>query len=481
MTRLSFVVPVYKVKPEIFEKHVKALRDQALKDFEVIWVLDGPSQTARAIIAKTMKDSQFAIHEIEHAGANAARNYGGARATGDILCFLDSDSVVEPGTSNLWVDQFDKHPEVGFIYSGYKWLNPSIPPLESEPFDPWTLRIRNYISGNFPMRRDLYPGWTEGLKSLQDWDMWLSLLEKAEGLGWDINKIGKFIPGYAFATAYPEAGSISGENCLPEVWLDRVNAVKTLHHLPKRKICVSSLQYRHDGLALAKLIDADYQDNPTAKPHDYESLVFVGVSPAISKQALVKQVLFWTCDDINEIWNSTSGKKIDATVELLNTCVTQYCEDREAKRLLTRWGFNVEINPMPLGAANIKPMPEARKWVVDNAGDYSPMISVIAQSVPDIQLDVIDGSTKLSDYRGLIHFFPDRTLSASVKRAHLMGRHVISNIQQPYCGFVDDKYDIERFIIESVDKIRELTDAPADPDAPGMYANSTKKLLEVCA
>ncbi len=481
MPKLSFVVPVFRPKPEVFEKHCKALAAQALTDWDVAFVLDGPSQEARKIIAKTMKDSQFAIYEVPHSGANAARNYGGARATGDYICFLDSDSVIEPGTSKLWVDQFEKFPEVGFVYSGYKWLDPSKPGYDSDAFDPWTLRIRNYISGNFPMRRSLYPGWTEGLKSLQDWDMWLSLLEKAQDSGWDINKVGKFIPGYAFATAYPEAGSISGENCRPEVWLDRVNAVKTLHHLPKRKICVTSVQYRHDGIALAKMIGADYQDNPTGKPHDYESLVFVGVSPEISKKSAQKQIVFWTGDDINEIWKATSGDKIDATVILLNACTTQYCEDREAKRLLDRWGFKTEIVPLPLGVPNIQPMPEARKWVVDNAGDYSPMISCIAQSLPDIELEVIDRATKLSDYRGLIHFFPDRTVSASVKRAHLTGRHVISNIQQPFCGFVDDKWDVEKFIVETVDKIRELTDKPADPDAPSMYANSTAKLLEVCA
>lgn len=480
MPRLSFIVPTYKPVPEVFEKCVKALAAQALTEWEAIFVLDGPSDTARKIIGKHMKDKAFSIVEITHSGAQAARNKGGELAQGDILCFLDSDCVLEPGASKMWIEQFDKKPEVGFIYSGYKFFGEKYA-LEGQPWDPWTLKVRNYISGCFPMRKVLYPGWTDGLKSLQDWDMWLSLVEKAESLGWDVNKLGLFVQGYAFSTSMPEAGSISGDGCRPEVWLDRVKAVKTLHGIEDKPICVASLSYRHDGIALAKMIGADYQDNPTDKPHNYKAIVYVGISPHIKRNSGLKQIVFWSGDDINEIWNSVSGKKIDSTAELLNSCCVQYCEDREAKRLLSRWGFNVEVMPLPLGAANVKPMPEEKTWVVDIAGDYSPMISVIAQSLPDIKLEMIDNATKLTDYRGLIHFFPDRTLSGSVKRAHLVGRHVVSNIQQPFCGFVDDKWDVEKFIVEAVDKIRELTGKDADSEAAAMYANSTAKLLEVCA
>ncbi len=480
MVRLSFIVPVFKPKPDVFEKHCKSLAAQALKEFEVIFVLDGPSQEARKIISKTMAGTSFNVIEIEHGGAQKARNAGAKYASGDLICFFDSDCVIEPGTSKMWVEQFDKRPEVGFVYSGYKFFGEKYA-IDSQTWDPWTLRVRNYISGCFPMRKALYPGWTEGLKSLQDWDMWLSLVEKAESLGWDVNKLGLFVQGYAFSTAMPEAGSISGEGCKPDVWLDRVKAVKTLHHLEDRKICVASMSYRHDGLALAKMINADYQDNPTDKPHNYKAIVYVGISPQIKRVAGVKQIVFWSGDDINEIWNSVSGKKIDSTAELINSCCVQYCEDREAKRLLSRWGFKVEVMPLPLGVANIKPMPEDKSWVVDIAGDYSPMISVIAQSLPDIKLEMIDSATKISDYKGLIHFFPDRTLSGSVKRAHLTGRHVVSNIQQPYCGFVDDKWDVEKFIVETVDKIRELTRKDAEPEAAEMYSASTAKLLEVCA
>ncbi len=326
MPRLSFVVPVFRPKLDIFKRHCESLRDQALEKWEAIFVLDGACPEAHAIINKVFKkDSRVKIAEIIHAGAQAARNHGGALAQGEFLCFFDCDCVIEPGAPAMWVEQFDKHPEIGFIYSGYKFFGDKYA-IESEPFDLFTLRIRNYISGCFPIRKTIYPGWTEGLKSLQDWDMWLSAIEMAKDQGLDVTRLGMYVPGYAFSTAMPDTESISGQGCAPEAWLGRLNAVKELHRLPKRDICVSSLQYRHDGLALARILDADYLDNPTDKPHEYKTLIQIGFSlggnsekhAAIFQDKGVKKFLFWTGDNINEMYNSVSFRQIDAMGRLLN-------------------------------------------------------------------------------------------------------------------------------------------------------------------
>lgn len=485
MPRLSFVVPVYRPKREVFERVVKALSVQALKDFDAIFVLDGPSDEARAVIAKA-KDKRFRIEEIPHSGAQAARNFGGTLATGDFLCFFDSDCVIEPGASQMWVEQFDKHPEVGFIYSGYKFFGEKYA-IESEPWDPWTLKVRNYISGCFPMRRELYPGWREGLKSLQDWDMWLTLLEVAEHRGYDLAKVGLFVRGYAFATAMPDPESISGQGCLPEVWLERVDAVKKAHGLKDRDVCVSSLQYRHDGIALAKLIGADYLDFPNDKPHRYKTIVQVGFSmgenvekhAAMFQEKGIKKVVFWTGDNINEIYNAVSFRQIDAMSQLLNDVASQYVEDKEAKRLMERAGFKVKILPIPLGKANVMPLPEVKKWAVDIAGAYSPVMAVIERSLPDIPLEMVGPATRISEYTGLLHFFPDRSRSNTIKRAQLTGRHVVSNVDEPFCGYTDDKGDVEKFVAEVVEKVRALSSQKPDPEAS--EAVSTKRVLSAVA
>ena len=487
--RLSFVMPVYEPKLDIFERCLKSLKVQALKDWELIIILDGPNSEAKTIINKIFKDDARAITiTIMHSGVQKARNTGATVIHGEFLCFWDADCIIEPGASQMWVEQFDKHPETIFIYSGYKFIGDRYA-IESEGWDPYTLRIRNYISTCFPMRKEFYPGWTEGLKSLQDWDMWLSVLEKAEEEGKDISKIGLFVKGYAFSTPMPDENSISGQGCKPENWLDRMDAVKKLHKLPERNICVCSLQYKHEGLALAKLISADYQDHPNDKPNRYKTIIQIGFSlgdncekhAAIFQQKDIKRIVFWTGENINEIWNAVSGCQIDAMATTLNQVATQYVEDKEAQRLMQRWGFNVEILSLPLGAAKPLPLPESKRWIVDIAGQYSPLFSVIEKALPDIPIEVIGPNANLSEYTGMIHFFPDRTLSSSVKKALLSGRHVISNIQQPYCGYIDDKWDIEKFIIETVDAIRKTSSLKQDDEAINYYAKSVDKLLEVLA
>ena len=481
--RLSFIVPVFKPKLDVFEKHCRSLKAQALTSWDVHFVLDGPCQDARDIITRHIPEAN--IHEIVHSGAQAARNHGGAIAQGDFLCFFDCDCVIEPGASQMWVEQFDKHPEAGVIYSGYKFFGEKWA-IESEQYDPWTLKIRNYISACFPMRRSLYPGWTPELKSLQDWDMWLSLLSKAEQNYYDPAKVFMFIPGFAFATSLPDAGSISGEGCKPENWIERMDAVKKRHELPDRDVCVTSRSARHDAIALAKLIDADFLSQPEDKPNRYKTLVKIGFSlgskseadAAIFQRKDIKKILFWTADDINEIYNEVSFRQIDAMRQLLNSAVTQYCEDKEAQRLLSRAGFEVKVMPLPIGEGQDIPMPEKPKWLLDCAGAYSPMISAIAQSLPDIDIEMMGPVSHMADYTGLLHFFPDRSMTTAMKRALLIGRHVISNVKAPHCTTIDDKTSPEKFVIEAVENIRSLSCRPPDKRQKVAYSADTSKLLK---
>jgi glycosyltransferase involved in cell wall biosynthesis len=448
--------------------------------------LDGPCPEAKTTIKHNIGTHDYKVLEIPHGGACAARNAGFAEAKGDLLCFFDCDCIIEPGASAMWVEQFDKHPEIGFIYSGYKFIGDKFA-IESEPWNPYTLKIRNYISACFPVRRSLYPGWDTSLESLQDWDFWLGVLGKSHELDFAPDKVGRFVPGFAFATAFPDQDSISGRGCGVDVWLSRLDAVKRKHHLTDRDICVSSLEYRADALGLAKLINADFLTVANDKPHRYKTIIQVGFSlgknvekhAAMFEEKNVKKVLFWTGDNISEIYHGVSFKQIDAISTLINGMVLQFCEDVEAKKLLTRAGFKAEVLPLPMGSANPLPLPEEKKWAWDISGVYSPMLSAIEQSLPDIPLEQVGPATDLSNYVGLLHFFQDKTVSSTIRRAHMTGRHVVSNVQQPFCGFVDDKWEMEKFITEAVSRVRSLSHYPVSPEAAEYYSPGISKLMGV--
>lgn len=478
--RLSFVIPVYQPRLDILTKMVKSLCVQSLKSWEAIFVLDGPCPAAEQIIRAEMKKkaNTFKIVVQEQAGAPAARNKGQEYAQGEFIAHWDYDSIIEPDTAKTWVEMFDKYPEHGFIYSSYKFLDEK-GALDSEPFDPYLLRVRNYISGHFPVRREFCPKWDEGLKSLQDWSFWLSVVEKGG--------TGKFLPGYAFSTLYPEGQSISAVGCTDANWLERIDAVKKLHNLPERDVCVSSLTKRHEGIWLAKLLDADYQDFPTWKPHKYKTIIQVGFSFLpnvvqahcdIFRDKDVKKVIFWTCDDITEIHTRLNHVAIKKYSLLLNSMVglKQYVEDKTSQDMMREVGFVTEIKPLPLDVADLKPLPEKPRFAVDIDPNYGPIFNVLEKSLPDVELVMLSGAMKLEDFTGLAHFHPDRTISIGMKRAALAGRRVVSNVQTPFMGFVDDTANLSEFIPQAVEAIRAAAFAPQSVEARNYYANAGKEI-----
>lgn len=458
MSKLSFILPVFKPKLEILEKCVKSLCEQSLKDWDAIFVLDGPCDEARQIIARVMKKkaNSYKIVEIEHGGAQRARNEGFRHSTGEYLCFFDSDCEIEVDSAQTWCNQLDKNQDIAFVYSGYRYMEEK-GAIPSEPFNPFTLRVRNYVSSCFPVRRKFYPGWNETLKSLQDWDFWLSVVEKGG--------TGKFLKGYAFSTPYPEPGSISGEGCTWDKWLERIDAVKKIHSLPERDVCVSSLAMRHEGIALAKVIDADYQDFPTDKPHKYKTIIQLGFSflpgnveyhSRITGDKSAKHIIFYTCDDVTEIITRLNLEAVWKYSANLNGQVKQFVDDKAAYDLMKRAGFDVEILPIPMEVKPPTPLPDARRFAVDVNLNYNPVLNVLQRSLPDVELVPMSGAHDLNDFAGLVHLHPDRSISIGMKRAVLMGRPVVSNVQAPFMGYVNDTVGLDKFIPEIVNKIREV-------------------------
>ena len=452
---VSFIVPVFKPEPDLFRKCLESLKNQSYKDFEAVIILDGPDPAAEAI-ADSIKDKRFRVWiSPNHIGVQKARNHGFQLSEGEIVSFFDCDCIIEPDTAKTWVDAFKGNPGIDFVYSGYKFLGEN-GGIASEAFDPWALKCGNYISTMFPMRREAFPGFDESLKSLQDWDLWLTIAAKGGK--------GLFIPGYAFSTAYPTPDSISGKGCTNEVWQERVKAVKAKHKLPDRKVCVSSLGHREEGIRLAKLIDADYKDVPNYKPNNYETIIQVGFSlhpvkvkqhSAIFNQKLKKKVIFWTCENIAEISNAISLKALDTYSKYLNPHVIQYVEDLAAKKIMERAGFNVAVMPLPMqNTDKITPLPESPKVLIDATDEYRQVIGCLIHSLPDISFDFLTEAKEIKDYNAIIAFTTEKTMPFTVKRMIAAGRNVISNIQNPFCGFVNDEQETGKYISTLVDTIR---------------------------
>ena len=93
--KISVIVPIYNVE-KYLRKCLDSLVNQTFKDFEVILVNDGSTDSSQDIIDEYKSKYPFikAIKK-ENGGMSSARNVGLEYATGEYIAFVDSDDYVE--------------------------------------------------------------------------------------------------------------------------------------------------------------------------------------------------------------------------------------------------------------------------------------------------------------------------------------------------------------------------------------------------
>lgn len=95
MSRISVIVPVYKVEPYL-DRCVESLAGQTFRDLEIILVDDGsPDKCGAMCDAWAEKDPRIRVIHQKNGGLSAARNSGIAAAKGDYISVIDSDDWVD--------------------------------------------------------------------------------------------------------------------------------------------------------------------------------------------------------------------------------------------------------------------------------------------------------------------------------------------------------------------------------------------------
>ena len=94
--KVSVIIPMYKCS-EYVDDLLHSMRNQTLKEIEIICVLDGEDKEISNIIDKHISvDSRISYIIQEHSNAGEARNKGLKIAKGEYLSFLDADDLFNP-------------------------------------------------------------------------------------------------------------------------------------------------------------------------------------------------------------------------------------------------------------------------------------------------------------------------------------------------------------------------------------------------
>ena len=98
MDLISVIVPVYKVE-KYLDRCVESIVNQTYKNLEIILVDDGSPDNCPAMCdAWAKKDSRIKVIHKENGGLSDARNAGMRLASGEYICFVDSDDWMDRNT-----------------------------------------------------------------------------------------------------------------------------------------------------------------------------------------------------------------------------------------------------------------------------------------------------------------------------------------------------------------------------------------------
>ena len=95
--KFSIIVPVYNAGAFVSNTIINLLEQDVEK--EIILINDGSTDDSLSILKKFEKENEcIKVIDKINGGVSSARNVGLDIASGDYICFVDSDDALEPGT-----------------------------------------------------------------------------------------------------------------------------------------------------------------------------------------------------------------------------------------------------------------------------------------------------------------------------------------------------------------------------------------------
>ncbi len=175
---ISIVIPLYNQR-EAVGACLESILAQSFPDYEVVVVNDGSTDGPEKVLGFYQKKfanigKRYILIDQENKGANAARNRGAREALGGYIIFCDADIVMRRDMLGKMHSALEEQPGASYAYAShyFGWKL-----FRLFPFDADRLRSMPYIHTTSLIRREHFPGFDESVKRLQDWDLWLSMLE----------------------------------------------------------------------------------------------------------------------------------------------------------------------------------------------------------------------------------------------------------------------------------------------------------------
>lgn len=199
--RVSIITPSYN-QARYLEETIGSVLDQKYPNIEY-WVIDGGSTDGSVEIIKQYAPKLAGWVSEKDLGQADGINKGFARATGEIVAWLNSDDLYYPGAITDVVEAFDRHPEASFVFSDVASIDADGKVFNIMHYGDWKLRdLMTFKIIGQPgvfMRREVLEkaGYLDlSYNYLLDVQLWMKLASLAEPY---------YIPGAVWAAARSHA------------------------------------------------------------------------------------------------------------------------------------------------------------------------------------------------------------------------------------------------------------------------------------
>ena len=182
--RITVVTPSFN-QAKYVEATIASVLDQGYADLEYI-VIDGGSTDGTVEILDRYRSHLAYVQSRPDGGQTDALIQGFARATGDVLAWLNSDDLYEPNTLREVADHFSRRPRDSFVFGDSTWIHEDgvVSRTKREiPFSRYIwLRTYNYVPQPSAFwTRDLYEevgGLDANFNLAMDSDLWIRFAER---------------------------------------------------------------------------------------------------------------------------------------------------------------------------------------------------------------------------------------------------------------------------------------------------------------
>jgi len=118
---ISLIIPCYNAERSL-EKCLTSVINQSYSNLEIIIIDDGSTDgTSKIYEYFQIKDKRIKIFKQANSGVSKARNKGVKSATGEYICFVDSDDWVEPDyCSELYHLLVNENADISIIEASYE-------------------------------------------------------------------------------------------------------------------------------------------------------------------------------------------------------------------------------------------------------------------------------------------------------------------------------------------------------------------------